>query len=197
MYPEPVQPVDDLVAVFRQLPSSVLLEAKRRHTNPLAVHVHLAVHRGQSGPPKAAGVRPVDHDLPHEMDFIHWGHAQQLRHFERRLDGTPVRVMWRLFVRLDQARIWHSLVSEVHLAFGFLESRPVYLSHLALGRPQPPDELLVVVVRQVARAFAEQLPSVQLLVNLDPDLETYGPEVQIRSASWRRTRQRCSSASAS
>src|SRR3989339_156342 len=193
-YAEPVEPVYDLGRVLCQLPRRVLFEAHGRDAEPLTVQLQIAIRGHERRPLEAARVRPIYDDLAHEMDLVHRGHVQQGGHLEGRLDCELVRIVGGLLVRLDQARARHRLVPELKLPLGLLERGLVYLPQLALGRPEAPDNLPVMIVDQLRRAAAEQLPRGQLLVYLYAYLQAEGAVVQVRAPSCPSALQRCWSA---
>ena len=77
----------------------------------------------------------------------------------------------RLLIVLDKARGFVGVILELPHPLHLFLCGTVDLAHLALGRPQVPEELarVVGVIEQRGRAVAEEfLFCVQLLVDLDP-----------------------------
>src|SRR4030066_333771 len=94
-YPEPIEPVDYLASVLRDLPRSIFLETESGEVDRPPIHFDRAFHRDQGRPLKSSGVRAVDDDLPHEVNFVDWTHAEERGRLETDLNGPLVRGMRR------------------------------------------------------------------------------------------------------
>jgi len=146
-----------------------------------------SVEGDECGPLEPRCVRSVDYDLAHEVGLDHRFRIQQECDLQGDVQRLRVRRMWRLFVRLDEARIRGRFVYEREAAFRFLECGRVDLAHLRLRRPQPAAESDASRFLDEDRfAFAEQLARRELLVELEPDLQAQRSVVHRLTKSRRR-----------
>src|SRR5207249_2208224 len=67
--PKPVQAIDHLALRLAQLPRRVLLQEDGRYADSLPARLEMSVQGDEGGSLETRGVRTIDHDLPHEVDF--------------------------------------------------------------------------------------------------------------------------------
>src|SRR6266566_8770195 len=138
----------------------------------------MAVQGDEGGPLETRGVRTVDDDLPHEVDFARGLRFEQERDLESNIESLRVRWMGRFFVRLDQTGVRCRLVDEGEAPLRLLDRRGVNLAELGLRRPKPSTEPLSTRgIDEDGRVLAEQLVRRELLVDLQSDLQAEGPIV--------------------
>ncbi len=129
--------------------------------------VEVAAGRDERGPLEPRGVGPVDHDLPHHLDLVDRARLEQQGQLERRLERLRVQWTRGLLVHLDEAVGGSRFVGVEEAALGLEGRRRVDCAILPARSPKSARERMSDLLRQLARAGAEQLARRELLVNLE------------------------------
>src|SRR3989344_2395924 len=132
-----------------------------------------AVPGDQCGALECRGVAAVNYCLAHHLDAVNDLHAEQLRHLQGCLQRLLADGMRRLLVQLHQAGgIMVALVDELLCLLHLMGSGDVHLPGLACYCTEPPPHGEIrLAVRDDGRAAAEELPPLQLLVDLQAAAE--------------------------